>query len=245
MVSKKASFSNSFSSSTIVIMALEVLYEDNHIIAVYKPAGLLVQGDKTGDESLMDRVAEYLKDKYKKQGNVFLGLVHRLDRNVSGIVLFAKTSKGAARLSEQFRNNEIKKIYFAVVEGKISPASGDLVHYLKKDEERRIALVSNSPKTGYDRSELEYKTIKSNGKYVLVKINLKTGRFHQIRAQLSAVGHPVVGDKKYLPAGRQAEHLKDNSIALCATEIEFKTATTDAIKTIKVDYPKEWNKFVE
>ncbi len=270
MVSKKASFSNSFSSSTIVIMALEVLYEDNHIIAVYKSAGVLVQPirsktslrtsagmsltnrtsngfqpDLPGGESLMDDVKKYLKDKYKKQGNVFLGLVHRLDRNVSGIVLFAKTSKGAARLSEQFRNNEIKKIYFAVVEGKISPASGDLVHYLKKDEERRIALVSNSPKTGYDRSELEYEAVKFGNQCTLVKINLKTGRFHQIRAQFSAIGYPVVGDKKYLPAGRQVEHLKDGSVALCATEIEFKTATTDAIKTIKVDYPKEWNKFVE
>src|SRR3989344_987199 len=135
-------------------MALKVLYEDNHIIAVYKPAGVLVQPDLPDGESLMDDVRKYLKDKYKKHGNVFLGLVHRLDRNVSGVVLFARTSKGAARLSEQFRNNEIKKIYHAVAEGKASPANGDLIHYLKKDEARRIALVSNSPKTGYDKSEL-------------------------------------------------------------------------------------------
>ena len=117
---------------------LRVLYEDNHIIAVYKPAGALVQPDVPDGTSLMDDIKKYLKDKYKKPGNVFLGLVHRLDRNVSGIVLFGKTSKGASRLSEQFRNNEIKKIYYAVVEGKISPVSNELVHYLRKDENGRV-----------------------------------------------------------------------------------------------------------
>ena len=238
---KEKAFSSSLSSSTIVSMALKVFYEDNHIIAVYKPAGVLVQPDLPDGKSLMDDVKKYLKDKYKKQGNVFLGLVHRLDRNVLGVVLFAKTSKGAARLSEQFRNNEIKKIYHVVVEGKISPANGSLVHYLKKDEERRIAVVSNLPKSGYDRSELEYEMVKSNSRYTLVKINLITGRFHQIRAQLSAVGHPVVGDKKY---GAKSK-MSDDLLALCATEIEFKTATTGEIKTIKIDYPNEWNKFVE
>ncbi|MDO8496860.1 MAG: RNA pseudouridine synthase [bacterium] len=218
-------------------MTLKVFYEDNHIIAVYKPAGVLAQPDLPDGESLMDDVKKYLKDKYKKQGNVFLGLVHRLDRNVSGVVLFAKTSKGAARLSEQFRNNEIKKIYHAVAEGKVSPTDGDLTHYLKKDENRKIAIVSDSPKTGYDRSELEYETVKSDIERTLLKINLKTGRFHQIRAQLSAVGHPVVGDKKY---GAKSK-MPDGSLALCATEIEFKTATTDEIKKIRIDNPSSWD----
>lgn len=187
----------------------------------------------------MDDVKKYLKDKYKKPGNVFLGLVHRLDRNVSGIVLFAKTSKGAARLSEQFRNNEIKKTYHAVVEGKISPAESNLVNYLKKDEEKRMALVSSSPKSGYERSELEYATVKSNDEYTLIKINLITGRFHQIRAQLSAIGYPIVGDKKYGAKNKTS----DGSLALCATEIEFKTATTNEVKNIKIDYPKSWEDY--
>ena len=241
MVSKKKTFSKNLSSGILRLMSLQVLYEDNHIIAVYKPAGFLVQPDLPGGGSLMDDVKKYLKDKYKKQGNVFLGLVHRLDRNVSGVVLFAKTSKGAARLSEQFRNNEIKKIYYAIVEGKISLTKGNLIHYLRKDEERRVALVSDVPKDGYDRAELSYKAILHTTNYSLLSISLKTGRFHQIRAQLSAVGHPVVGDKKY---GAKSK-MPDGSLALCATEIEFKTATTHEIKTIRIDYPKEWNKFVE
>lgn len=241
---------------------LRILYEDNHIVAVYKPAGVLVQGDSSDDKNLMDEVKKYLKEKYKKPGNVFLGLVHRLDRNVSGIVLFGKTSKGASRLSEQFRNNEIKKIYHAVVEGVIKPSSGTLIHFLKKDENKKIALVSKLPKSGYDRSELSYKTLLrttcpdftprsnrgrkiedprllDNRDYSLITIRLKTGRFHQIRAQLSAIGHPVAGDKKY---SRTFSSGKGAGLALCATEVEFKTATTDEVKNIKIDYPKEWDK---
>ena len=218
---------------------IRILYEDNHIIAVYKPAGLLVQGDATGDKSLVDEVKKYLKEKHKKPGNVFLGLVHRLDRNVSGIVLFGKTSKGASRLSEQFRENKIKKIYYALVEGKIEPANGGLVHYLKKDEARRIALVSNTFVPGYDESELYYETVKSSHDYSLIKIKLKTGRFHQIRAQLSAIGHPVAGDKKY--GGKSVN--SNISLALSATEVEFKTAVGDEVKNLKIDYPEEWNEF--
>lgn len=219
---------------------LKVFYEDNHIIAVYKPAGVLVQGDITGDKSLMDEIKEYLKEKHKKPGQVFLGLVHRLDRNVSGIVVFGKTSKGASRLSEQFRNNEIKKIYTAVVEGEIKPADGDLVHYLKKDEQKKISLISDLLQEGYDKSELSYKTLSHTKKFSLLSILLKTGRFHQIRAQFSAVGHPVAGDKKY----GSKETFSDRSLALCATEIEFKTATTGEVKNIKIDYPEAWNKLL-
>lgn len=215
---------------------MKVLYEDNHIIAVYKPAGLLVQGDISGDKNLMDEVKEYLKEKHKKPGNVFLGLVHRLDRNVSGIVLFGKTSKGASRLSEQFRNNEIKKVYNAVVEGEVKPDSGTLVHYLAKDENKKIALISDVPKSGYDRSELSYNTISSTFNFSLLTVNLLTGRFHQIRAQFSAIGYPVVGDVKY---GAKSK-LPDGSLTLCATEIEFRTATTGEIKSVRIDYPENW-----
>lgn len=215
-------------------MSLKIFYEDNHVIAVFKPAGVLVQGDKTGDESLIDKVKEYLKEKNNKPGNVFLGLVHRLDRNVSGIVLFGKTSKGASRLSEQFRNHEIKKIYTAVVEGE-TPKSGELIHYLKKDEKTRISVVSNVSKEGYDKSELSYKTILNTDHYSLITIHLKTGRFHQIRAQFSAIGHPIAGDVKY------GGHEHQLGLALSATEIKFQTATTGETKTIKIEYPKEWN----
>ena len=166
-------------------------------------------------------------------------------RNVSGIVLFGKTSKGASRLSEQFRSREIKKIYHAVIEGEVKPISGTLIHYLKKDEDRKIALVSDTPKPDYDRSELSYKTLLHTANYSLLSILLKTGRFHQIRAQFSAIDHPIVGDTKYLPVGRQVVHLKDGSIALCSTEVEFKTATTDEIKNIKIDYPSNWEKYLK
>lgn len=225
-------------------MVLKVLYEDNHIIAVYKPAGILVQparfgGDKPGELSLMGEVKEYLREKYKKPGNVFLGLVHRIDRPVSGIVLFAKTSKGASRLSEQFRNNEIDKTYYAVVEGKLEQKNGKLIHYLKKDEEKRIASVSETALEDYDKSELEYEVVKSNKEYSLIKINLITGRFHQIRAQFSHIGHPIAGDSKY----GSIEKMEDGSIALCAVEVEFKTATTNEVKNIKIDYPESWSKF--
>ncbi len=235
---------------------LNILYEDNHIIAVYKPAGLLVQpaslsrsgeasarradgGDKTGDKSLLDKVKEYLKQKYKKPGNVFLGLVHRLDRNVSGIVLFGKTSKGASRLSEQFRDNEIQKIYYAVAEGELESKKGKLIHYLAKNENIRKASVSDSAKENYEMSELEYEVVRSNKNYSLLKIKLITGRFHQIRAQFSHTGHPLVGDSKY----GSKEKTQDNSVALCATEIEFRTATTDEVIKLKIKCPDFWEKY--
>ena len=222
---------------------MEVLYEDNHIIAVYKPAGLLAQGDETGQQSLLEQVKKYLKEKHKKPGNVFLGVVHRLDRNVSGIILFGKTSKGASRLSEQFRNHSIKKIYHAVVEGEMKNKRGKLVHYSKKDEVRKVAVVSDLPQEGYDQMELDYEVLKSNKKYSLVKINLKTGKFHQIRAQFSSIGHPIKGDAKYGFKTQNSKLKILGEIALCATEVEFETATTGEVKNIKIDYPKEWGAY--
>lgn len=240
-------------------LALKILYEDNHLIAVFKPAGILVQGDKpVGERSeptLMDEVKKYLKEKYKKPGNVFLGLVHRLDRPVSGIILFAKTSKGASRISEQIREREISKTYHALVEGEIKPSSGTLKHFLIKNEEKRIAQIS-ADSTG-DYAELDYQTVKTSGKFSLLKINLKTGRFHQIRVQLSAIGHPIVGDVKYgFVSPKQnakadaSKAFPDKSIALCATELTFQTATAPTlgsdgageIKTIRINYPDNWRK---
>ncbi len=210
---------------------LKVLYEDNHLIAVYKPAGILVQGDETGDTSLMDEIKVYLKEKYEKTGNVFLGLLHRLDRPVSGIVLFAKTSKGASRLSEQFRVHSIKKIYQAVVEGSPKIPAQTLVHYLKKDEERNFVTVFDQEVRDSKRAELVYKVIQSNDKSSLLEIELKTGRPHQIRTQLAHIGHPIVGDVKY----GAKKPLCDKSIALRAIQLEFLLPTKEEKKKLVTD----------
>jgi len=207
---------------------IKVLYEDNHLIAVFKPAGVLVQGDETGDKCLMDEVKKYLKEKYKKPGNVFLGLLHRLDRPVSGIVLFAKTSKGASRLSEQFRNHTVKKVYYALAEKAPKQKSGTLIHYLKKDEKRNYTTVFDKPTDGALKAELDYEVVDKN----ILKIHLKTGRSHQIRSQLAHIGCPIVGDVKY--GAKKA--LLDGSIPLCATELSFETATTKERKVISIDY---------
>jgi len=218
---------------------LKVLYEDNHLIAIFKPVGILTQADRSGDVSLMDLVKKYLKEKYKKKGNVFLGLLHRLDRPVSGIVLFAKTSKGASRLSEQFRNREVEKIYHALVVGKIEQDRGTLVNYIAKDKAANKVKVSADKTEGAERAELSYETVSSNSKYSLLKIQLKTGKPHQIRGQLAFLGHPIVGDIKYgAPFA-----LPDKSIALCATSFSFKLATREEIKTIAVPIPAEWRKY--
>ena len=214
---------------------LKVLYEDNHLIAVYKPAGVLTQPDSSHEEDLMSAVKKYLKEKYRKPGNVFLGLVHRLDRPVFGIVLFAKTSKGASRLSEQFRNGAIEKIYHAVVEGKFPEKKGMLVNYLGKDIKKKKAIAG-----GEKRAELSYEVIKSNDKYSLLKIRLHTGKFHQIRAQLSLAGFPITGDIKY---GAKFS-LPDRSIALCESSISFKLAAKDEIKKIEIPLPIGWGKYI-
>lgn len=218
-------------------MEIKVLYEDNHLIAVYKPAGTLVQGDKSGDSSLLDKVKAYLKNKYQKPGNVFLGLIHRLDRNVDGIVLFAKTSKGASRVSEQFRNHTIQKVYHAWVHGIVKEKSKALVNFLKHDENQNFAEVFDKETKGADRAELSYELVKTDGDFSLLKIILKTGRHHQIRAQLSHIGHPIVGDSKYGSTVR----LPDQKVALTATSLSFETATTKEHKTVSLEIPeKSW-----
>ncbi len=215
---------------------LKVLYEDNHLIAVHKPAGMLVQGDASGDWCLMDEVKDYLKKKYEKKGRVFLGLLHRLDRPVEGVVLFAKTSKGASRLSEQIRNRETEKIYHALVCGMPEKKSGRLVHKLEKDTDRRRARES---KTG-DYAELFYDVEKMGRKYSLVRIRLVTGKFHQIRTQFSSIGHPVAGDVKY-----GAPEAFSWGIALAATSLSFETATTHEPVTVSVPIPEEWKNLLK
>lgn len=220
-----------------VEQGMKVLYEDNHLIAVYKPSGVLVQGESTGDPTLMDEVKYYLKQKYCKTGRVFLGLVHRLDRPVSGIILFAKTSKGAARLSEQIREHTVEKMYHALVVGKPKKEKDTLVHWMKKDENTNTVKVYEAEVAESLRSELSYEVVESNNKYSIVKIQLKTGRPHQIRAQFAAIGHSIVGDVKYgAPSA-----LPDRSVALCATSLSFTTATGGEKKKIEIDLPKEWH----
>lgn len=230
---------------------IKVLYEDNHLIAVFKPAGVLSQGDKTKDTSIFDEVKNYIKEKKNKKtpsnpsgkaGNVFLGLVHRLDRPVSGIMLFAKTSKGAARLSEQFRNHEVKKIYHVIVLGKPSKQKGVLVNDLIKDEKLKKARPASAKSYGVaKKAKLYYEIIKSNEKYSLLKIRIDTGKFHQIRVQLSIAGFPILGDIKY----GAKEPLPDESVALCATELIFRAVTEEKIIIIFIDLPKEWQKYTD
>lgn len=220
---------------------LQVLYEDNHVIAVYKPAGVLVQADETGDGTLADEVKYYLKQKYHKLGRVFLGVVQRLDRPVSGIILFGKTSKGAARLSEQIRNHTIKKTYHALVCGTPPKQADTLVHYLTKDAKRNVVTAYDQEVPDSLRAELDYELVKKIGNKSLVKINLKTGRPHQIRVQLASIGCPISGDVKYgAPASTSAASIdlsEPHVLSLCATNVEFKMATSDEIIKLEVPFP--------
>ncbi len=221
-------------------MKLNVLYEDNHLIVVEKSAGMLVQGDKTGDPNLMDEVKKYLKEKYKKPGNVFLGLVHRLDRPVGGVVLFAKTSKGASRLSAQWRERSVEKYYYAVVAGKMEKAEGEIVSFLKKDEKKNLVEVFNREMPGTKRAELFWEVEKVGDKNSLLKIKLGTGRAHQIRAQLASANHPILGDIKY----GAPEPLADKSIALFSASLSFTSATGEKSETVELPWPKVWEKYL-
>jgi 23S rRNA pseudouridine1911/1915/1917 synthase len=222
---------------------LQVLYEDNHIIAVNKRPSDIVQGDKTGDTPLSDFVKQYIKEKYNKPGEVFVGTVHRIDRPVSGIVLFAKTSKALARLNQLFQTKEIQKTYWAVVKNKPKNSEGTLIHYLKKNEAKNMSKAFEKETQGALRSELEYKIICSSDNYHLLEVNPHTGRHHQIRVQLSSMGCPIKGDLKY---GFDRSN-KDASIHLHARKIEFVHPVKKEAITIVAPPPDEvlWNEFVK
>lgn len=199
------------------MMKPRVIYEDNHLLIVEKPAGWLVQGDETGDETLTDWGTEYIRKKYNKPGNVFCQPCHRLDRPVGGLVTFARTSKALERMNKMFRDHEIVKTYLAVVQGTPQFAENDLVHWLDKDTKKNIAKAYDQPKGKAKRAFLSYKMIASHGKVSLLQIKPKTGRPHQIRVQMKANETPIKGDLKY---GFPKANL-DKSIDLYAYKLEF------------------------
>jgi 23S rRNA pseudouridine1911/1915/1917 synthase len=178
-------------------MDLQLLYEDNHLVAVNKRVGELVQGDRSGDPCLADAVKVYIKQTYGKRGNVFLGVVHRLDRPTSGVVLFARTSKALKRLNALFRENRVRKLYWGVVQDTPPKRSDTLIHYLIRNPTKNKSYLRTSPAAGAKEARLSYRWILSVARYHLLEIDLHTGRHHQIRAQLSAIGCPIKGDLKY------------------------------------------------
>ena len=196
---------------------LKVIFEDNHLLAVHKPAGIPTQGDESGDEPLVDMVENYIRLMYQKPGNVYVGLLHRLDRPTEGIVLFAKTSKAAARMSKMFQERKIKKTYMAITHGRPNPEEGRLFNYLWKDPKNNKVYCYDKEKTDSKAGELFYQLLEMDGNMSLIKVNPITGRPHQIRAQLSYIRCSIVGDTKYgsnLP-------LNDRSICLLCYEMEF------------------------
>lgn len=196
---------------------LQVLFEDNHLIAVNKLPGEIVQGDKTGDEPLTEKVKRYLKEKYNKPGEAFLGLAHRIDRPVSGVILFAKTSKSLARMNKMIRERQFKKTYWAVVKNKPKEEQATLTHYLERNEHMNKSFAYDQKKEGRQMAELHYQVLASTNTYHLLEIDLITGRHHQIRCQLAKIGCPIKGDLKY---GAERSN-KGGSIHLHARKLEF------------------------
>lgn len=201
---------------------LRVLFEDNHCIAVAKPHGLLTQADATGDDSLLERVRAFIKERDTKPGNVFLGLVHRLDRPVGGVIIFGKTSKGASRLSEQFRAHTVTKTYWAAVEGAPEAERGIVKQWIAKDERSNVATAYDHEVPGSKEAELSYRVLATDGGATLVEVKPLTGRSHQIRLGMKALGTPIVGDVKY---GAKAGFMEGKAIALFAVSLDFETPT--------------------
>ena len=196
---------------------MQVIYEDNHIIIVSKRSGEIVQGDKTGDEPLSDTVKAYIKEKYQKPGNVFLGVVHRLDRPVSGLVCFARTSKALPRLNDMFRNGDVHKTYWAIVQNKPTQVEGTLEHWLLRNEKQNKSYAYTRERPQSKKAVLKYRVIGQSEHYYLLEVNLLTGRHHQIRCQLAAIGCPIKGDLKY--GARRSN--PDGSISLLSRRMEF------------------------
>ena len=219
---------------------LEIVYEDNHCLAVNKPAGLLAQGDATGEPCVLDEARAYLKVKYAKPGNVFVGLVHRIDQPTSGVMLLARTSKAASRLSEQFREGSIEKVYWAVVEGRVPPGSGEWSDALLKDETRNVVSVVPPGTPGARAAALAYRVLGSSGRASLVEVRPLTGRSHQIRVQLAARGLPIVGDRKYGAVTRLLATDGKPRVALHARSLTFSHPTRREAISVTAEVPADW-----
>ncbi|UCG51610.1 MAG: RNA pseudouridine synthase [Candidatus Latescibacterota bacterium] len=218
---------------------LRILFEDNHLLGVFKPAGMLVQGDRTGDVTLIDLAKAYLKEKYRKPGNVYLGLVHRLDRPVSGVMLYARTSKAASRLVKEFRSRRVEKRYFAVVVGRVREKEGELVSYVERAP--KMSRIASPSSAKAKEAVLTYRVLARRGGLSLLEISPSTGRHHQIRVQLADFGFPIVGDVKY----GADEALSDRTIALHGGVLVVKHPTRDALVRLAAPPPVSfpWNKF--
>jgi 23S rRNA pseudouridine1911/1915/1917 synthase len=219
----------------------DILYEDNHLIAVNKRAGDIVQVDDTGDESLDEKVKKYIAKKYNKPNGAFLGVVHRLDRPVSGVILFAKTSKALERINKMFKGREMHKTYYAIVRKRPQPEAGNLVHYLIKNPQKNVTKAHDKEVAGSQRSELNYKLVGERDGYYVIEVDPITGRPHQIRVQLSTLGCPIVGDNKYgYPRGSLRK-----SICLHARRLQFIHPVKNEPILIVAPLPKDgfWEKF--
>jgi 23S rRNA pseudouridine1911/1915/1917 synthase len=222
---------------------INTLYEDNHLIAVNKAAGELAQGDKTGDTILPENIKAYIKEKFGKPGDVFLGVIHRIDRPVSGVLLFARTSKALERMNKLFNERKVKKIYWAMIDKKPPALEGTLVHFLKKNQEKNMSRAWKKEIPGAKRAELSYKLLAESGGFYLLEIKPDTGRHHQIRVQLSAIGCPIVGDNKY---GYKRAN-PDRSICLHARELHFIHPVKNEPVSIIAPLPDNplWQKFTD
>lgn len=224
-------------STTGTKLDIPIIYEDNHLLVIHKPAGLLSQEDHTGRPDALTLCKEYIKKQYDKPGNVFLGLLHRLDRPVSGVMVFAKTSKAASRISEQIRARKVRKRYRAVVNG-TPPPNGVLEHHLEKDRQKNVVKVVQRPTRESKNAKLSFNTLASNGSLSLVDINLETGRAHQIRVQFADIGSPIWGDKRY---GKN----ESGHIALHAYSFKLEHPTQKEKITFTAELPESepWSRF--
>jgi 23S rRNA pseudouridine1911/1915/1917 synthase len=220
----------------------EILYEDNHILAVYKKASDLAQGDKTGDVSLDTEIKKYIAEKYKKPGDVFLGVVHRLDRPVSGVMLFARTSKALSRLNEMFKTKQVKKTYLAIVKDRPPADEATITHFLKKNEAQNKTYVYDYEVKGSKEASLTYRLKGRSEKYYLLEVELHSGRHHQIRAQLAKIGCPIKGDLKYgFPRSNE-----DGGVSLFARRLEFIHPVKKEAVAITAHFPEGdiWSVFI-